>query len=131
VRKMSRADELTAAGKTGEQIAAELGCLVVTRGKLAAHVRRDGPEAAKELKVAERAETSRLKKRRLLAEAERTGKGRVREVVAKGNSEPAAKRRAVDMHSRTTRRSERLACRGRWATRSPTAVCRSGQPLRS
>jgi putative transposase len=61
VRKLRRADELTAAGKTGEEIAAELG---VSPATLYNWRRTD---AAKELKEL-REQNSRLK--RLLAEAE-------------------------------------------------------------
>jgi putative transposase len=79
VRKLRRADELAAAGKTGEKIAAELE---VSPATLYSWRRSDGgmdPDAAKELKEL-REQNGRLK--RLLAEAE-LEKDALRE-VAKG-----------------------------------------------
>ena len=42
VRKLRRADELAAEGKTGEEIAAELGVSAATLVQLAARLRRNG-----------------------------------------------------------------------------------------
>jgi hypothetical protein len=43
VRKLRRADELAAAGKTGEEIAAELEVSAGDAVQLAPQLRRDGP----------------------------------------------------------------------------------------
>jgi putative transposase len=79
VRKLRRADELTAAGKTGEEIAAELGVSVATLYNWRRTYGGMDTDAAKELKEL-REQNSRLK--RLLAEAE-LEKDALRE-VAKG-----------------------------------------------
>ena len=84
VRKLRRADELTAAGKSPEEIAAELELSPATLYQLAPRVQPDGhrrSEGTKEL----REENSKLK--RLLAEAE-LDMDTLRE-VAKGKSEPS------------------------------------------
>jgi putative transposase len=67
VRKLRRADELTAAGKTGEEIAAELGVSPATLYNWRRTYGGMDTDAAKELKEL-REQNSRLK--RLLAEAE-------------------------------------------------------------
>ena len=82
MRKLRREDDLTAQGKTGEEIAAELG---VTPATLHNWRRTySGTDAAKELKEL-REQNARLK--RLLAEAELVDDA-LRE-VAKGSSEPS------------------------------------------
>ena len=67
VRKLRRADELTAAGSSGEQIAAELGVSAATLYNWRRSFGGMDLDAAKELKEL-REQNSRLK--RLLAEAE-------------------------------------------------------------
>jgi transposase-like protein len=67
VRKLRRADELTAAGKTGEETAAELGVSAATLYNWRRAYGGMDTDAAKELKEL-REQNSRLK--RLLAEAE-------------------------------------------------------------
>src|SRR5258707_15832914 len=67
VRKLRRADELTAAGKTGEEIAAELGVSSATLYNSRRTYGGMDTDAAKELKEL-RGQNSRPK--RLLAEAE-------------------------------------------------------------
>jgi putative transposase len=79
VRKLRRADELTAAGKTGEEIAAERGVSPATLYNWRRGYGGMDTSAAKELKEL-REQNARLK--RLLAEAERV-KDALRE-VAKG-----------------------------------------------
>jgi len=79
VRKLRRADELAAAGKTGQEVAAELGVSPATLYNWRRGYGGMDIDAAKELKEL-RAQNSRLK--RLLAEAE-LEKDAVRE-VAKG-----------------------------------------------
>ena len=83
VRKLRRADELTAEGKTGEEIAAELGVSPATLYNWRRAYGGMDTDAAKELKEL-REQNARLK--RLLAEAELV-KDALWE-VAKGNSEP-------------------------------------------
>src|SRR5258705_13891714 len=68
VRKLRRADELAAEGKTGEEIAAELGVSAATLYNWRRAYGGMDTDAAKELKEL-REQNSRLK--RLLAEAER------------------------------------------------------------
>ena len=72
VRKLRRADELTAAGKTGEEIAAELGVSSATLYNWRRTYGGMDTDAAKELKE--------LRERELTAQAAagrgRTGKGR-------------------------------------------------------
>ena len=79
VRKLRRADELTAAGRTGEEIAAELGVSPATLYNWRRAYRGMDTDAAKEFKEL-RGQNARLK--RLLAEAE-LEKDALRE-VAKG-----------------------------------------------
>lgn len=79
VRKLRRADELTAEGKTGEEIAAELGVSPATLYNWRRAYGGMDTDAAKELKEL-REQNARLK--RLLAEAELV-KDALRE-VAKG-----------------------------------------------
>jgi putative transposase len=79
VRKLRRADELAAGGKTGEQIAGELGVSAATLYNWRRAYGGMDTDAAKELKEL-REQNSRLK--RLLAEAE-LEKDALRE-VAKG-----------------------------------------------
>jgi len=67
VRKLRRADELTAAGKTGEEIAAELGVSPATLDNWRRTYGGMDTDAARELKEL-RGQNGRLK--RLLAEAE-------------------------------------------------------------
>ena len=113
VRKLRRADELTAAGKTGEEVAAELGVSAATLYNWRRGYGGMDTDAAKELKEL-REQNSRLK--RLLAEAE-LEKDALREVAWKILS-PAAKRRAVDMLTTTLSLSERLACKAVGLARS-------------
>jgi putative transposase len=84
VRKLRRADELAAEGKTGEEIAAELQVSPATLYNWRRTYGGLDTDAAKELKEL-REQNARLK--RLLAEAERE-KDALRE-VAKENSEPS------------------------------------------
>jgi putative transposase len=79
VRKLRRADELTAEGKSGEEIAAELGVSAATLYNWCRACGGMDTDAAKELKEL-REQNGRLK--RLLAEAE-LEKDALRE-VAKG-----------------------------------------------
>ena len=113
VRKLRRADELAAEGKTGVEIAAELGVSAATLYNWRRAYGGMDPDAAKELKEL-REQNARLK--RLLAEAELV-KDALRE-VAKGKLSPAAKRRAVDMLKETLSMSERLACKAVGLSRS-------------
>ena len=93
VRKLRRADELAAAGKTGEEIAAELEVSAGDAVQLAPHLRRDGYRRRQGAQGAARAERP--------AQAA-AGRGRAGEGRIAGGGEgkilsPAAKRRAVDM----------------------------------
>ncbi|MFN8087927.1 MAG: IS3 family transposase [Mycobacterium sp.] len=106
VRKLRSADELAAAGKTGEEVAAELGVSAATLYNWRRAYGGMDTDAAKELKEL-REQNARLK--RLLAEAELV-KDALREVARGKFLSPAAKRRAVDMLKDTMRMSERLAC---------------------
>jgi putative transposase len=83
VRKLRRADELAAEGKTGEEIAGDLGVSAATLYNWRRAYGGMDTDAAKGLKEL-REQNARLK--RLLAEAELV-KDALRE-VAKGNSEP-------------------------------------------
>src|ERR1700736_2865704 len=110
VRKLRRADELTAAGKTGEEIAAELGVSSATLYNWRRTYGGMDTDAAKELKEL-REQNSRLK--RLLAEAE-LEKDALRE-VAKGNSEPrcqASRRGHAQGHLEDV---GAVGVQGRWA----------------
>jgi transposase-like protein len=80
VRKLRRADELAAEGKTGEEIAAELGVSAATLYNWRRAYGGMDTDAARELKDL-REQNGRLK--RLLAEAELEKKDALRE-VAKG-----------------------------------------------
>jgi putative transposase len=96
VRKLRRPDELAAEGKTGEEIAAELGVSAATLYNWRRAYGGMDADAAKELKEL-REQNGRLK--RLLAEAE-LEKDALRE-VAEGNSEPgcsAARRGHAQRH---------------------------------
>jgi putative transposase len=110
VRKLRQADELTAAGKTGEEIAAELGVSAATLYNWRRTYGGMDTDAAKELKEL-REQNSRLK--RLLAEAE-LEKDTLRE-VAKGNSEPScqAPRRGHAHHH--VEHVGTVGVQGRWA----------------
>ena len=77
VRKLRRADELAAAGSTGEEIAAELGVAAATLYNWRRSYGGMDADAAKELREL-REQNGRLK--RLLAEAE-LEKDALREVV--------------------------------------------------
>ncbi len=79
VRKLRRADELTAAGKTGEEVAAEIGVSAATLYNWRRQYGGVDADAAKELKEL-REQNARLK--RLLADAE-LEKDALRE-IAKG-----------------------------------------------
>ncbi|MDI3315854.1 MAG: transposase [Mycobacterium sp.] len=93
MRKLRRADELGAAGKTGEEIAAELEVSPATLDNGRCAYGGMGIDAARRLKEL-RGQNARLK--RLLAEAE-LQKDALREVAKGKFSSPAAKRRAVGM----------------------------------
>ena len=114
VRKLRRADELAAEGKTGEEIAAELGVSPATLYNWRRAYGGMDTDAAKELKEL-REQNARLK--RLLAEAELE-----KDALAGGGQgkilSPAAKRRAVDMLKETLSMSERLACKAVGLARS-------------
>ncbi|WP_420213934.1 IS3 family transposase [Mycolicibacterium phlei] len=114
VRKLRRADELAAEGRTGEEIAAELGVSAATLYNWRRTYGGMDTDAAKELKQL-REQNARLK--RLLAEAE-LEKDALREVGEGKILSPAAKRRAVDMLKATLDISERLACKVVGLTRS-------------
>lgn len=124
VRKLRRADELTAAGKTGEEIAAELGVSAATLYNWRRAYGGMDTDAAEELKEL-REQNARLK--RLLAEAELV-KDALREVAKGKILSPAAKRRAVDMLKDTLSMSERLACMAVGLTRFTTDASRSHRP---
>ncbi|MCV7144651.1 IS3 family transposase [Mycobacterium riyadhense] len=114
VRKLRRADELAAEGKTGEEIAAELGVSAATLYNWRRAYGGMDTDAAKELREL-REQNTRLKK--LLAEAE-LEKDALREVAKGKILSPAAKRRAVDMLKDTLSMSERLACKAVGLARS-------------
>ncbi|WP_407667536.1 IS3 family transposase [Mycolicibacterium llatzerense] len=114
VRKLRRADELAAEGKTGEEIAAELQVSPATLYNWRRTYGGMDTDAAKELKEL-REQNGRLK--RLLAEAE-LEKDALREVGEGKILSPAAKRRAVDMLKETLSMSERLACKAVGLARS-------------
>ncbi|MCA2317714.1 IS3 family transposase, partial [Mycobacterium sp. WUMAC-025] len=114
VRKLRRADELAAEGKTGEEIAAELQVSPATLYNWRRTYGGMDTDAAKELKEL-RDQNARLK--RLLADAE-LEKDALREVAKGKILSPAAKRRAVDMLKETLGMSERLACKAVGLARS-------------
>ena len=113
VRKLRRADELAAAGKTNEEIAAELEVSAATLYNWRRAYGGMDVDAAKELKEL-REQNTRLK--RLLAEAEleKAPCGRwPRKILS-----PDARRRAVDMLKEVLGMSERLACKAVGLARS-------------
>ncbi|WP_122442739.1 IS3 family transposase [Mycobacterium attenuatum] len=114
VRKLRRADELAAEGKTGDEIAAQLGVSAATLYNWRRAYGGMDTDAAKELREL-REQNTRLK--RLLAEAE-LEKDALREVAKGKILSPAAKRRAVDMLKDTLSMSERLACKAVGLARS-------------
>ncbi|MCV7275540.1 IS3 family transposase [Mycolicibacter arupensis] len=114
VRKLRRADELAAEGKTGEEIAGELEVSPATLYNWRRSYGGMDTDAAKELKEL-REQNARLK--RLLAEAELV-KDALREVAKGKILSPAAKRRAVEMLANTLGMSERLACKAVGLARS-------------
>ncbi|WP_282780681.1 IS3 family transposase [Nocardia sp. CC201C] len=107
VRKLRRADELTAAGKTGEEAAAEIGVSAATLYNWRRQYGGVDTDAAKELKEL-REQNARLK--RLLADAE-LEKDALREIARGKFLSPATKRRAVDMLREVKSMSERFACK--------------------
>ncbi|MEU1525389.1 IS3 family transposase [Nocardia rhamnosiphila] len=107
VRKLRRADELAAAGASGEEIAAELGISAATLYNWRRQYGGMDTDAAKELKEL-REQNARLK--RLLADAE-LEKDALREIAPGKLLSPAAKRRAVDMLQQVKGMSERFACK--------------------
>ncbi|WP_112650005.1 IS3 family transposase [Mycobacterium xenopi] len=114
VRKLRRADELAAAGKTNEEIAAELEVSAATLYNWRRAYGGMDLDGAKELKEL-REQNTRLK--RLLAEAE-LQKDALREVAKGKILSPDAKRRAVDMLKEVLGVSERLACKAVGLARS-------------
>ncbi|HYB38196.1 MAG TPA: IS3 family transposase [Mycobacterium sp.] len=114
VRKLRRADELAAAGKTNEEIAAELEVSAATLYNWRRAYGGMDLDAVKELKEL-REQNTRLK--RLLAEAE-LEKDALREVAKGKILSPDAKRRAVDMLKDVLGVSERLACKAIGLARS-------------
>ncbi|MCX5044672.1 IS3 family transposase [Aldersonia sp. NBC_00410] len=114
VRKLRRADELTAQGLSGDQVAAELEVSAATLYNWRRSYGGMDTDGAKELKEL-REQNSRLK--RLLAEAE-LEKDALREVAKGKILSPTAKRRAVDMLTQTMGLSQRLACKAVGLARS-------------
>ncbi|WP_377454553.1 IS3 family transposase [Rhodococcoides fascians] len=114
VRKLRRADELTAAGKTQDEVAAELEVSSATLYNWRRQYSGMDTDAAKELKEL-REQNSKLK--RLLADAE-LEKDALREVAKGKILGPAAKRAAVDMLVTTMGMSKRLACKAVGLARS-------------
>ena len=110
VRKLRRADELAAEGKTGEEIAAELGVSPATLYNWRRAYGGMDTDAAKELKEL-REQNARL--RRLLAEAE-LKKDALRE-VAKGNSEPSGQAARRGHAQRCTEHVGAVGVQGCWA----------------
>ncbi|WP_280493247.1 IS3 family transposase [Nocardia asiatica] len=107
VRKLRRADELAAAGASGEEIAADLGISAATLYNWRRQYGGMDTDAAKELKEL-REQNARLK--RLLADAE-LEKDALREIAPGKLLGPAAKRRAVGMLVQVKGMSERFACK--------------------
>ncbi|MFF0707025.1 IS3 family transposase [Gordonia sputi] len=107
VRKLRRADELAAEGKTGEEIAADLEVSAATLYNWRRQYGGMDGDAAKELKEL-RDQNSRLK--RLLADAE-LEKDALREIARGKFLSPTAKRAAIDMLKARMNMSERKACR--------------------
>jgi putative transposase len=120
VRKLRRADELTAAGKTGEEIAAELGVSPATLYNWRRTYGGMDTDAAKELKEL-REQNSRLK--RLLAEAE-LEKDALREVATGTVCSRPVWSSATSRRNTITDTATR-----RWATtRRPSTLRRAGTP---
>ena len=111
MRKLRRADELAAEGKTGEEVPAELGVSAATLYNWRRTYGGMDTDAAKELKEL-REQNARLK--RLLAEAE-LEKDALREVAKVENSEPSrqAPRRGHAHHH--VERVGPVGVQGRWA----------------
>ncbi|WP_375295646.1 IS3 family transposase [Gordonia sp. GONU] len=107
VRKLRRADELAAEGKTGEEIAADLEVSAATLYNWRRQYGGMDADAAKELREL-REQNSRLK--RLLADAE-LEKDALREIGEGKILSPTAKRAAIDMLKDAMSMSERMACR--------------------
>ncbi|MEN2513157.1 IS3 family transposase [Gordonia polyisoprenivorans] len=107
VRKLRRADELAAEGKTGEEIAADLEVSAATLYNWRRQYGGMDGDAAKELKEL-REQNSRLK--RLLADAE-LEKDALREIAKGKILSPTAKRAAIDMLKDVKNMSERMACK--------------------
>jgi putative transposase len=112
VRKLRRADELTAAGKTQEEIAGELEVSAATLYNWRRQYGGMDADAAKELK--ERPAQTPARRRRV-------GEGRIEGGGSGKILDPAAKRRAVDMLVTTMKLSKRLACRAVGLPRSTYA----------
>ena len=110
VRKLRRADELSAAGKTGEEIAAELNVSAATLYNWRRTYGGMDTDAAKELKEL-REQNGRLK--RLLAEAE-LEKDALRE-VAMENSEPSCQAPRCGHAQEDTEHVGAVGVQGRWA----------------
>jgi hypothetical protein len=113
VRKLRRADELAAEGKTGEEVAAELGVSAATLYNWRRAYGGMDTDAAKELEEL-REQNSRLKRLWLRPNWKRMPCAR----WPRENSEPSAKRRAVDMLTTTLSMSEQLACKAVGLARS-------------
>ncbi|MEP9395375.1 IS3 family transposase [Gordonia sp. VNK1] len=107
VRKLHRADELAAEGKTGEEIAADLEVSAATLCNWRRQYGGMDADATKELKEL-REQNSRLK--RLLADAE-LEKDALREIAKGKILSPTAKRAGIDMLKERMNMSERKACK--------------------
>ena len=123
VRRLRRADELAASGKTSEEIAAELEVPAATLYKWRRTYGGMDVDAAKELKEL-REQNTRLK--RLLAEA-RAGEGCSAGRWLRENSEPGRQRRAVGMLKEVKGMSERLACKAVGLARSSGNSMQAGR----
>jgi transposase-like protein len=110
VRKLRRADELIAAGKTGDGVAAELGVSAATMYNWRRQYGGVDTDAAKELKEL-REQNARLK--RLLADAE-LEKDALRE-IAKGNSEPSGQASRRGHAQASQEHVGTVGVQGRWA----------------
>lgn len=115
MRKLRRADQLIAEGKTGEEVAADLG-VGADVVQLAPHLRRHGYRPRQGTQTL-REQNARIK--RLLAEAQ-LDRYALRKVE---DSEPSCQAGAVDMLKDTLGMSERLACKGVGLGRPPTGRC--------
>ncbi|WP_225732374.1 MULTISPECIES: IS3 family transposase [unclassified Nocardia] len=107
VRKLRRADELTAAGKTGEEIAAELGVSAATLYNWRRQYGGVDTDAAKGAQGAAGAE----RQVEAAADGRGAGEGRVAGDREGKILSPAAKRRATDMLREVRGLSERFACK--------------------